>query len=122
CRSLACRTGAPHPGDSAMPHKLVVMGVSGSGKTTLAGHLARRLGADLVEGDDHHLPASKAKMSRGIALDDADRVPWLDALGALLAGATRPVVLTCSALKRHYRDRLRAHAPGLRFVYIDIDE
>lgn len=105
-----------------MPHKLVVMGVSGSGKTTLAAHLARRLDADLVEGDDHHLPASKAKMRQGIPLDDADREPWLNHLGDMLAGAKRPMVLTCSALKRRYRDRLRERAPGLRFVYIDIDE
>lgn len=102
-------------------HKLVVMGVSGSGKSTLGEGLARRLGYSLIEGDEHHLPSSKAKMRAGIPLDDADREPWLDLLGDLAAAAPGGAVLTCSALKRSYRDRLRSRAPGLKFVFIEID-
>ena len=102
-------------------HKLVVMGVSGCGKSTLGQALARELGYPLIEGDEHHLPASKAKMRAGIALDDADREPWLDQLGALVAAHAGGAVLTCSALKRSYRERLRARVPGLKFVFIEID-
>lgn len=104
-----------------VPPRLVVMGVAGCGKSTLAAELAAALTCPLIEGDDHHLPASRDKMRRGVALVDADREPWLDALGALLAQARAGAVLTCSALKRRYRDRLRAHVPGLRFVYLEID-
>ncbi|HRI17225.1 MAG TPA: gluconokinase, GntK/IdnK-type [Burkholderiaceae bacterium] len=104
-----------------MPHKIVVMGVSGCGKSTLAAALARALACPLIEGDDHHLPASRAKMQSGIALEDADREPWLDALAALLAEAPVGAVLTCSALKRAYRERLRRQVAGLRFVYLAID-
>lgn len=101
-------------------HKLVVMGVAGCGKSTLAAELARALDAELIEGDDHHLPASRAKMRAGTALDDADREPWLDALGVLLAQGQGSAVLACSALKRRYRERLRARVPGLAFVYLEI--
>lgn len=100
--------------------KLVVMGVSGCGKSMLGAHIAAALGAPLIEGDDHHLPQSRAKMQRGIALEDSDREPWLDRLGELLAQQRGDAVLTCSALKRRYRERLRARVPGLRFVFIDI--
>lgn len=100
--------------------KLLVMGVAGCGKSTLAAALAGALGARLIEGDDHHLPQSQAKMRRGIALQDADREPWLDRLGDLLAGEPGPAVLTCSALKRRYRDRLRAAVPTLCTVFIEI--
>ncbi|MGZ5598692.1 MAG: gluconokinase [Usitatibacter sp.] len=103
-------------------NKLVVMGVAGSGKSTLGQALSRRLGYKLIEGDEHHLPASKAKMLAGIPLDDADREPWLDLLGDKLAASPTGAVLTCSALKRSYRDRLRARAPGLKFVFIDISQ
>ncbi|MBP6777270.1 MAG: gluconokinase [Piscinibacter sp.] len=96
------------------------MGVAGCGKSTVAAELARALDCPLIEGDDHHLPASKAKMREGVALGDADREPWLDALGALLAQTPGSAVLTCSALKRRYRERLRACVPGLRFVYLEI--
>lgn len=103
-----------------MPRKLLVMGVSGCGKSSTAAALARALGAVMIEGDDHHLPQSREKMRRGIALDDEDRDPWLDRLGALAAASTAHVVVTCSALKRRYRERLRAAEPALAIVYIDI--
>lgn len=102
-------------------HKLVVMGVAGSGKSVLAQRLARQLECPMLEGDDFHLASSQEKMRGGVALDDADREPWLDRLGALLATRSGDVVLSCSALKRKYRERLRAQVPQLRFVYIDID-
>jgi gluconokinase len=102
--------------------KLVVMGVSGSGKSTLAAGIAQALDAQPIEGDEHHPPASREKMRRGIALQDSDREPWLDRLGELMAGHAASVVLTCSALKRSYRERLRAKVPGLLFVFIEIDE
>jgi gluconokinase len=100
--------------------RILVMGVAGSGKSTLAAQLARELGIDLIEGDDHHSPANQDKMRRGIALEDADRMPWLDALGALLAGRNGGAVLTCSALKRNYRDRLRQAVPDSSIVFLDI--
>src|SRR5205085_1609070 len=108
-------------GLNAAMSKLVVMGVAGSGKSLLAQRLASQLGCPMVEGDDFHLAGSQEKMRAGIPLDDSDREPWLDRLGALLATRSGDVVLSCSALKRKYRGRLRAHAPDLRFVYIDID-
>ncbi|NRF67695.1 gluconokinase [Aquincola sp. S2] len=96
------------------------MGVAGSGKSTLAAALARALRATLIEGDDHHLPQSQHKMRSGVPLQDADREPWLGRLGDLLAAELGPAVLTCSALKRRYRERLRTAVPALRTVYIDI--
>lgn len=104
-----------------MDHPVVVMGVAGCGKSTLGAALAQAEGARLIEGDEHHSAANLDKMQRGIALTDADRAGWLDALAAELRANPRDAVLTCSALKRAYRDRLRAAAPGLRFVFMDID-
>lgn len=104
----------------AAPHRLLVMGVAGCGKSTLAAELARALGCTLIEGDDHHPARNQEKMRQGIALDDADRAPWLSHLGTLLADAGHGAVLTCSALKRRYREQLRAAAPTLAIVYIDI--
>jgi gluconokinase len=89
---------------------LVIMGVSGSGKSTVAGILAGQLGWDLEEGDDLHPPANVAKMSDGISLTDEDRWPWLDRVSAWInehAAAGIPGIITCSALKRTYRDRMR---------------
>lgn len=89
---------------------LVVMGVSGCGKSTVAGIVAGRLGWDLAEGDDLHPAANVAKMAAGIALTDEDRWPWLDLVAAWIrehTAAGRPGVITCSALRRSYRDRLR---------------
>jgi gluconokinase len=98
---------------------VVVMGVSGSGKTTVGETLAEALGVPFVDGDALHPAANVAKMVAGIPLDDTDRAPWLDAIGAVLAAG--PVVVACSALKRGYRDRLRASAPDLQLVQLDVD-
>jgi gluconokinase len=100
---------------------VVVMGVSGSGKTTVADLLASELGWQFIEGDRLHPPANVEKMRQGIPLTDTDRVPWLDRIGEELKGwATegRSGVLTCSALKRAYRDRIRSARPDVRFVYL----
>jgi carbohydrate kinase (thermoresistant glucokinase family) len=95
------------------------MGVSGSGKTTVGPRLAAALGAEFIDGDDLHTDAARAKMGAGHALTDADRWPWLDRIGAALAEPGRRRIVACSALKRAYRDRLRATAgPNLRFVYL----
>ena len=110
------------PDAASIAHKFVVMGVAGCDKSTLAAGIALALGAEMIEGDEHHLPASRDKMRRGIAQQDKDRVPWLDHLGTMLAAISGAAVLTCSALKLCYRERLRAKVPGLRFVFIEIDE
>ncbi|TDC78495.1 gluconokinase [Streptomyces hainanensis] len=95
------------------------MGVAGSGKTTVGELLAARLGVTYAEADDFHPPANIAKMSAGTPLDDDDRAPWLDAIGAWAHDhAAEGGVVSCSALKRAYRDRLRAAAPGLFFVHL----
>jgi len=96
---------------------VVVMGVSGSGKSTVGALLAERLGVPFVDGDALHPATNVAKMAAGIPLTDDDRWPWLDAVGERLAHS--PVVVACSALRRAYRDRLRAAAPGARFVLLD---
>ncbi|MFI6869158.1 gluconokinase [Nocardia sp. NPDC050406] len=93
------------------------MGVAGSGKSTVGTLLAEALGVEFGEGDDFHPPANVAKMASGTPLDDDDRAPWLDALGRWLA-ARDTAVLTCSALKHGYRDRLREAAPDLYFVHL----
>lgn len=105
------------------PLVLVVMGVSGAGKTTLAEALSNRVGWRFQEGDALHPAANIAKMAGGRALDDADRWPWLDAVGAWIdrcIAIGQPGVITCSALKRTYRDRLCADRPGVRFAFIDL--
>lgn len=104
-----------------MKQAIVIMGVAGCGKSSLGAALARALGLPLVEGDDFHSPASRDKMSRGIALTDADRAGWLDTLGGQLRAHPAGLVLTCSALKRAYRDRLRSAEPGLRFAFLELD-
>jgi len=100
---------------------LVVMGVSGSGKTTIATEVARRLGWDFTEGDDHHPAVNVAKMKAGHALDDEDRWPWLRELAGWIGAheeAGRSCVLTCSALKRSYRDLLRDGHPSVWFAHV----
>ena len=102
-------------------NSLVVMGVSGCGKSRVGEAIARRVGLPLVEGDEFHSEANRARMRGGIPLTDADRADWLDRLGAELQRRPGGAVLTCSALKASYRDRLRAAAPGLRFAWLDLD-
>ena len=105
-----------------MPLRLIVMGVSGCGKSTMASALGERLGLEMVDGDDLHLTESVAKMRSGIALDDADRWPWLDRIGQCLAQAHEPGrVVACSALKRTYRERIREQAGDVCFVFLDGD-
>src|SRR2546423_4811748 len=103
-----------------MTGSVVIMGVAGCGKSSLGAAVARALGMPLIEGDDFHAAASRDKMNRGIALTDGDRNGWLTTLGDELKKHPDGAVLTCSALKRAYRDRLRAASPGLRFVFLDI--
>ncbi|WBU38012.1 gluconokinase [Homoserinibacter sp. YIM 151385] len=102
-----------------MPHSepIVVMGVAGSGKSAVGAALAERLGLAFLDADSLHPAANVAKMAAGTPLDDEDRAPWLDAVAARLGG--EPIVVACSALRRAYRDRLRAGAPGVRFVLLD---
>ena len=100
----------------------VVMGVSGCGKSAVGSLLASALGVPYVEGDDVHPPENVAKMAAGIALDDADRACWLDALRQRIATAHAQgsgLVVSCSALKRSYRDLLRGGDPALRFAHLD---
>ncbi|MFE1956706.1 gluconokinase [Streptomyces sp. NPDC059479] len=104
------------------PHVVVVMGVSGTGKTTVGPLIAGALGVPYAEGDDFHPPANIAKMSAGVPLDDADRWPWLDAIGSWAhERAGLGGVVSSSALKRAYRDRLRAAAPGAVFLHLTGD-
>jgi gluconokinase len=104
-----------------MPLAIVVMGVSGCGKSTVGRQLAQRLQATFLDADDFHPPTNVERMRAGIALTDAERAPWLDALAARLAAAgaaDEAVVLACSALKRSYRDALRRGAPALTLVHL----
>jgi gluconokinase len=101
---------------------VVVMGVSGCGKSAVGERLAAGLGLALIEGDSFHPPGNIRKMEQGIALTDEDRAGWLERLGSELSSHPAGAVLTCSALKRSYRDRLRAAVPGLRFVHLALGE
>jgi gluconokinase len=97
--------------------RVVVMGVTGSGKTTVARAIADSFAWESADGDDLHPQANVVKMAAGTPLTDDDRLPWLDAVGAWLA-ARDGAVIACSALKRAYRDRLRAAAPGTIFIHL----
>ncbi|MDG4860111.1 gluconokinase [Streptomyces sp. T-3] len=98
---------------------VVVMGVTGTGKSTVGQLIASRLGVEYAEGDALHTPENVAKMASGTPLTDEDRWPWLDRVGGWCAAqAVVGGVISCSALKRVYRDRLRAAAPGLVFVHL----
>jgi gluconokinase len=97
---------------------IVVMGVSGSGKSTVGAALAHRLGVPFVDADSLHPPANIAKMTAGQPLDDDDRYPWLERVGEWLANHRDGGVASCSALRRKYRDQLRAHCPGIEFLYL----
>lgn len=102
---------------------LVVMGVCGCGKSTIGAALSGRLGVPFEDADDYHPPANVEKMSQGVPLEDADRWPWLDALGSALGQQARDtgcVVAACSALRRDYRDRLvAAAAEPILFIYLN---
>jgi gluconokinase len=104
------------------PLRLIVMGVAGCGKTTLAKALGERVGLAMVDGDDLHLPQSVEKMRAGIPLQDSDRWPWLDRIGAHLSEPhPHGRVVACSALKRAYRDRIRAQAGDVFFIFLHGD-
>jgi gluconokinase len=98
------------------------MGVAGCGKSAVGQLIAQQLALPLVEGDDFYSPGNLQKMQQGIALTDEDRADWLRALADELARYPGGVVLTCSALKKAYRDRLRQAAPDLRFVHLAISQ
>ena len=107
-----------------MSRVAIIMGVSGSGKTTVAEHVASQLGWMFQEGDMLHPPANVVKMASGQPLDDADRAPWLAIIAqwvqARLAAGQNGVV-TCSALKRSYRQQIGRGKPGVTFVYLHGD-
>jgi gluconokinase len=106
------------------PTIVVVMGVSASGKSTVGRLFARRLGVPFVEGDAFHSPENIAKMTAGRPLNDADREPWLRALADWIRGTTHAgagAVVTCSALRRRYRDLFREAGPSVWFLDLDLD-
>lgn len=110
--------GAPDIDPHRAPTPIVVMGVSGSGKSTVGSALAHRLRLPFVDADALHPQANIAKMSAGEPLNDDDRYPWLEKVGEWLAGHANGGVVSCSALKRTYRDQLRAHCPGVEFLHL----
>jgi gluconokinase len=121
-RQSAAMPDATHPPSSLT---LVVMGVSGVGKTTIARALVERTGWVFQEGDDLHPEANRAKMAAGTPLTDDDRRPWLERIAAWIGAqeaAGRGAVVTCSALRRRYRDLLRDGHPSVRFVYLQAAE
>ncbi len=103
---------------AAVQH-IVVMGVSGCGKTTVGAVVAHELGLPFTDGDSLHPEANIAKMAAGTPLNDEDRAPWLETIGRELAGSASGLVVACSALKRSYRDRIRAQAPDAVFLHLD---
>jgi gluconokinase len=110
----------PLPAQSTTPPLVTVMGVSGSGKTTVGAALAQRLRVPFADGDDFHPRANITKMAAGTPLTDTDRLPWLRALAAWLAAHDGTGgVLSCSALRRGYRDLLRSGAARTTFVHLD---
>jgi gluconokinase len=102
-----------------MASPIVVMGVSGSGKSTVGAALAQRLRVPFADADDFHPAANIEKMKAGHPLDDDDRHPWLEAIGRWLGEhCANGGVMSCSALKRRYRDQLREHCPGTEFLHL----
>lgn len=100
---------------------IIVMGVSGSGKSTIGALLAEKLEQEFIDGDALHPEENRIKMAAGIALDDADRTPWLNNIGEKLSDSNKagaPVIIACSALKRSYRDLIRSHEPDTLFVHL----
>jgi gluconokinase len=107
--------------DAVKPRAVLVMGVSGSGKSTVGKALADRLGWMFADADDYHPPANREKMSRGEALTDDDRQPWLERLHDLIAGHAlkdQPIVLACSALKEKYRTMLTGDLERVALVFL----
>jgi gluconokinase len=105
-----------------MTSLVVVMGVTGSGKTTVGTALAERMGVPFADADDFHSPENVAKMRSGVPLTDADRRPWLLTIGTWLREHDgHGAVVTCSALKRAYRDTLREAAPAITFLHLHGD-
>lgn len=103
------------------PPVVLIMGVSGSGKSTTGRNLGRVLDWEYRDADTFHPPANIEKMRHGIALEDMDRWPWLDAIGTWmdsLGSRSVPGIVSCSALKRAYRDRLRGSRPQVALVYL----
>ena len=103
-------------------NSIVIMGVAGCGKSSVGARVAQAMAWPLVEGDDHHSAANRSKMQQGIALTDADREGWLATLGEQIRRHPQGAVVTCSALKRSYRERLRTAEPGLLFVFLEITQ
>jgi gluconokinase len=103
-----------------MTDSMVIMGVAGCGKSSLGAAIARDHGLALLEGDERHSAASLDKMRKGVPLTDSDREGWLTALAEELAAQPQGLVVTCSALRRSYRERLRQAAPGLLFVFLEV--
>ena len=99
---------------------VVIMGVAGCGKSSFAAALSQTLGWQLSEGDEYHPPENVAKMRAGIPLTDEDRAGWLQVLAEALVQRGPRAVLTCSALKKSYRDSLRHGVPDLRFVHLEL--
>ena len=113
--------GDPSPTRAATPDHVVVMGVSGSGKTTVAKGISTVTGWEFAEGDAFHSDANVAKMRAGEPLTDEDRWPWLEAIGAWISAkehAGESAVITCSALRRAYRDVLCRDRPHVRFLHV----
>lgn len=111
------------PARSTGPLQVVVMGVAGTGKSTIGALVAADLGVELIEGDDHHPPSNIEKLSTGQPLTDEDRWPWLETLARMLAEereAGRSAVLTCSALRRAYRDLLRGEIPTDEVFFVHL--
>lgn len=109
------------PAAPGVPRRVVVMGVSGCGKSTVGAAVAAHMGWHFVEGDSLHPAENVAKMAAGLPLDDGDRAGWLDTLAGQLAqarSAGQGLVVSCSALKRAYRDRLRGGDPDTLFVHL----
>lgn len=112
----------PSPGEPTPPRHLVVMGVSGSGKSTLAAALAADLGLPMAEADEFHPPENIAKMAAQTPLTDEDRWPWLESLRDWMSTqAATGSVITCSALRRSYRDVLRTAAGRVVFLHVDVE-
>ena len=101
-----------------MASQIVVMGVSGSGKSTVGAAVAQRLRVPFADADDFHPAENIAKMAAGVPLDDDDRHPWLEIIGQWLATHTDGGVISCSALKKKYRDQLRNHCPDVEFLHL----